>query len=129
MASSRAHPLEYLDRVDDAAPAEVALDENISDDVLAAELEPPASRDVRLSNRVLEEPEAYLGGAVVGEAVEAKVDDQVANVVVTGVDGVDVGGSIGVGDVIFVQRLARFPQPVGDVEVVLGATSLELVAW
>ena len=105
VAVSCPHPLEDRESVDDATPGEVALDEEVPHCVLAAE--PLAAICLRsdLSNLPLEEPEAHLGVAIIGIAVQAKVDDQVANVVLAGVDGVGVGGSVGVGDVIFVRHL------------------------
>ena len=52
----------------------------------AANSKPPQAAYWSGRSRVLEEPEAHLGRAVVGEAVEAEVDDQVADVVVAGVE-------------------------------------------
>ena len=93
----------------------------------ATELEAAARRGVGEAEvRVLEEPEAHLSRAVGREAVQTVVDDQIADVVGARVLGVHVGGRVGVGDVVLVERLAQLPQPLGDVEVILGAAALEL---
>ena len=100
------YPLEDRQSVDYATAGEVALDEDVPHCVLAAELAAALCLVIDLSNGRLEKPEADLGVAVIREAVQAIVDDQVAGVVLA--DGrtlVDVGGGEGVGDVIFVRHL------------------------
>src|SRR5262245_60854056 len=99
MGAAGAHPLEDVDAADDAALREVALDENVAYGVKPGEGPIGVEGDV-----VLKEPEAHLGRTVVGEAVEAKVDDQLAADVVCRGEGV--------GNIIFIWRwIATLPAP------------------
>ncbi len=69
------------------------------------------------SDILLEEPEAESRVAVGGEAVRAKVENQVAVLLVR--------GGVGVGDLILVRHRAIGMLPASDVQVVLAAATGE----
>ena len=71
---------------------------------------------------VLEEPEADLGVAVDRESVGAKVDEPVA---CPGTRGGRIQGGERLDQVVLVGHTAVFPDPLGDVQLVLGTATRE----
>jgi hypothetical protein len=93
-----------------AAFGEGADDEDVADRVKAAE------RSIRVqTNRILEEPKAYVGVTAVVEAVGKK-----GQYVMTGC-GIVIPGGATLGNLIFVRYGARSVTPIADIVKVFGA--------